>query len=818
MTARTLSDWLAGVASGDALLAAWHEASRDPLANYELMALAAAARAGRTRTAITIAVPSGRSRLPLLAAVHAAALRLPGFPSPFSGGGAGPVALVTTQIARRAELTDLDAAGVPVSPGLHPARLRSDRLLAPLHARKPAVQGQEHRLLLVGLSARWVVPDMPPAAVVIDATDEPWQFATDATAWAAACGAVPIVFADIANHARLDDGVAFPCGWSQILATSPDESSAMTALAAVRGHAVVMTAGPLEGLPSSAALLGAARRHGPLPPMLVEASVLWRRLDELVVPMGTYDAACPRWHTPTLSERLEDLLEVRAEEFPPGWRAWAQTGWAGIKDGIAAAAAALRTSNPKSALLTEAVDADLRAGLVVDVAMPSRTARDALTWHLADAGVPIPADGSLIVRSLGDVGPWKPPRATLLAAPPARRLRQRMTAADVGPLSVLCYDHEIAPLRRILCDALDEPDTVGGPVGNLLPRALRLEPVIPAQRPAVMLTVTPREHGTHRRDAMILPHLADAVEIAGLAALKEPAQEADSDLPDENGSSPASSGNRPCHQSLVEAVPLTVVSLAGGQPTVVHLPADGKAARVLDGTVRRIPVREVLPGMLLAGLDSLTPFDRLRPLLPEARGPITRMLLAAWDQAIENALRRHGGPVRLATALRREGARISTPAVAAWVDEDRIGPRDDANVARVGGLAGHPVVAGHGHAIAAAMQHLRRLHQAIGRIVASPATFDAGAATEIEQLLGPDALSILEETVIYRITAVGTVTTVSGRALYRTSPALGEAGETMQQEAGDDRLRGRGRSAPPVPGGAKQRPASGGRASHCHCA
>ena len=100
-------------------------------------------------------------------------------------------------------------------------------------------------------------------------------------------------------------------------------------------------------------------------------------------------------------------------------RLWAQTGWAGIKEGLAAATAALRTSNAKSALLTEAVDADLRAGLMVDVAMPSRTARDALTWHLADAGVPIPADGSLIVRSLGDAGPWKPPRATLLAAPPA---------------------------------------------------------------------------------------------------------------------------------------------------------------------------------------------------------------------------------------------------------------------------------------------------------------------------------------------------------------------------------------------------------------
>ena len=99
---------------------------------------------------------------------------------------------------------------------------------------------------------------------------------------------------------------------------------------------------------------------------------------------------------------------------------------------------------------------------------------------------------------------------------------------------------------------------------------------------------------------------------------------------------------------------------------VVHVPADGTAARVLGGAVRRIPVLDVLPGMLLAGLDGLTPFDRLRPLLPEARGPVTRMLLAAWDQALTTALRHAGGPAgprqgtgsRPGTDLRAGGGRL----------------------------------------------------------------------------------------------------------------------------------------------------------------
>ena len=220
MSPGSLAAWLSDAASRDALLAAWQAAPDQPLADYETGALAAAARAGKTRTPITIATPGGRSRLPLLAAVHAAALRLPGFPSPFSRRDPGPVALVTTQVVRRAELAALDAAGVPVSPALHPARLRADRLVAPLPGGKPMPQDPRQLLLLVGPSARWAIPRVPPTVVVIDAADEPWQFAADAAAWAQACGATPVVFTDIARRTWLEDSVTYPCGWSQILAAS----------------------------------------------------------------------------------------------------------------------------------------------------------------------------------------------------------------------------------------------------------------------------------------------------------------------------------------------------------------------------------------------------------------------------------------------------------------------------------------------------------------------------------------------------------------------------------------------------------------------
>ena len=172
--------------------------------------------------------------------------------------------------------------------------------------------------------------------------------------------------------------------------------------------------------------------------------------------------------------------------------------------------------------------------------------------------------------------------------------------------------------------------------------------------------------------------------------------------------------------------------------------------------------------MLVIALDGLTPFDRLRPLLLEARGPVTRMLLTAWDQALTMALGSTGGPTALAAALADGGATVTASAVAAWVDEDRIGPQDAENVTRVGRLARHPVVAENGHAIAERHAGPAQLHQAVGRAVAKPG--ETGAAEELERLLGPDAVSVLAETVVYRVLAVGEVITVQRNVLYAASP------------------------------------------------
>jgi hypothetical protein len=773
-TGASFAAWLHARSKADALLDAWANQGDARLSDFETNALAMAALAGKTSTPMTVAIPSGRARLPLLAAVHAALMRLTGFPSPFSSEQRGPVALVTRQTIRRDELAQLDAAGVRVSPALNPVRLRADGRVAPLPSGTPRVQRPTDLLLLVHPSSHWGIAALLPSTVVIDAVHESDDFVDEALAWTATCHATPIVFADIARRAWKPGTTVYPCGWSAIAAqhtaSGPDD---LSRFAATRGHAAAISAGPQAGLAGAAALLAEARRsQGSFPPSLVDAAVLWRRLDELAVPLSTYDAACPRWHSPTLTERIEDIEGIRASDFPHHWRTWAETSWALLKGHLLRAADALADTNTKERLLVELVDADLRSKAPVDIATSSRVARDAIVRHLAAVGVPFPLDGALTVRSLGDPEAWGPPRATLLLAPPTRALRNRMVAADIGTVNVLSYDHELPALDAALVDALCEPTLHSDVVKALTPTALDLILDLPFERPAIVVSRLmppgPESAGPSRS----LITLADAVDIAGssaFAVIGDVDESGPVDLPDSDDEP----GRVHFNGTPRAAIPLTVAAsgTSASREATVLLPVDANVTRILNGRVQRIQASEIEPGMLLTGLDGKTPFERLRPLLVDSRGAMTNMLLTAWEHALDMALIKAAGATGLAQILRGTGASITANAVAGWSRDERIGPGDAANVRRVGEYAPHPVVAGSAAAIAAVMRNLRMLHRSVGRVLATVHSASSDGVAELELLLGPDALSLVNQIVVWRVLAVGQQTTVKPHTLYRPLPA-----------------------------------------------
>jgi hypothetical protein len=604
----------------------------------------------------------------------------------------------------------------------------------------------------------------PPAAVIIDGANVDDAFLEAANSWARETAAPTVVFEDAARRRWPEGALVHSCGWAAINAATPSAEDDVATLAPLRGHVAVADVGPEPHLAAAAALLADARRRGSFPLSLVEAATLWRRLDELAVPLDLYDAACSRWHTPPLSERLDDISKVRASDFPSGWRTWAEACWAGIKDGLSASRSTLTKPGVKAVLLAHLIDEELLAGRSVDIALPSRTARDAVVRYLAETGVLIPDDGRLTVRSLGDVEAWGPPRTTLLAAPPTRALSHRLTSADIGALNVLCYSHEVQALRSSLRRNLDEPLTLSGPVAQLGPVALTFDFDLPASRPAIVLSAMAgsaiKAPGNHADFA----HLAAAADIAALEALKSRTDDELSDLPgDDIDGDLIESDVRPDGDGPHAVVAITVVALGQTDERIVRVGVDRTVLRVMADTAVRIPILELQPSMLIADITGPTAFERLRPMLLDSRGPASRLFLAAWDQALHIAEQRSGGMSQLSAILTARGSAVGRAAVAAWTDADRIGPRSAKDVARIGDLSEHPVVIDNSRAIAAVMVHLRTLHQAVGRAIVGAIASKGGAAEQLESMLGSDAMTVVNDTIVYRVIKVGTPTVGSGR-------------------------------------------------------
>jgi hypothetical protein len=548
------------------------------------------------------------------------------------------------------------------------------------------------------------------------------------------------------------------------MSTLPSSRDPLLTFAVERGQVAAHLVGSAPELATASSLISAASRRGAFPAQLGEAATLLRRLSELVVPVDVYDAACHRWHTPTLTERVEDLADVRSSSFPKGWRTWAETSWAAIKHGVLTAAQ-VEGPSPKQQHLLDLVDAELSARRELDIAVPSRTARDALVRFLGEAGIPLPTDGSLSIRSIRDEEPWGPPRASVLVSPLSWSTRRRLTGADIGALNVLCYEHELRPLQRSLMGALSEADNDWRSLHSLLPPQLdtddQPERHIEVAVRVVHVVTSPQSSTGSLRGAL------DAIDMAALTALEDPQQDS-LDLPDDDD--PGEAGSRiPASRSVtrdVLACPVVVSPMGSDATFRVNLPTGARVTRIIGEASSRAPVLSLASGMLIVGVDGLSPFERLRPLLLEARGPVARLFMAAWDQALEMALRASGGSRELTAWLQRDGASILPAAVAEWTAPERIGPIDKENVARVGAIANHSVVSAHAAAIADVMAGLRQLHRSVGALIAGGRP-DANALDQIEQLVGPDGVSIAQQIVVYRVIEVQQPALVPASTLYR---------------------------------------------------
>ena len=155
-------------------------------------------------------------------------------------------------------------------------------------------------------------------------------------------------------------------------------------------------------------------------------------------------------------------------------------------------------------------------------------------------------------------------------------------------------------------------------------------------------------------------------------------------------------------------------------PRVLLLAEHALVDRLVGGRLRPVPAASLEPGMkVLATNTSGGVFSALRPYLDRLHGTGTRFWLDQWDRALQDAAAANGGPVVLAQRLVDWARRSPPQSVAGWASPYRIGPRDPANVARVGELAHHAVVSHHHPRIHAVMRGVRVEHGRLGRQLAS---------------------------------------------------------------------------------------------------
>jgi hypothetical protein len=796
----------------------------------------------RRGTNLLIRLPGGVHRVPLLAAAMIAAEsldvpqselnRLSGTDPP-----PGPVALVTTRIVRRSELDLLDASSVPVAPALHPHRLRGDGLASPVRGGQPRLVTGAARLLFVAPTTGFpAVLGVAPRVVIIDAAAEPaCDWLPAARSWASAHGSIVITIADLheeiaspsvirdarpdlvpaTGHAGIaarpslaaEDEHLWIVDWPWLArigcsyATEPspcrdDAEQRITAQARGRAHLLAVEDASLAGLAEVRERLGRLRdpRGRPAPWPVCRAARLTRLLTELPTRVGDYDRVVPRYGGRTLRRLLDDVLDADAcNDFPASWRPRVAADWGAVRAILTAAHDALAHRNPLTEAIADLVEDAYRRGQQLDIACGSRSARDALTGRLVSSGTLRIEDPPLVtIRSISSVEASGSHEATLLIGPPAARWRQRLTAADLGRLTVLGTSADSTQIYRSLRSAYSDPgreEARNARCATLaaLTDAIADENEANGDELRVGLTTQIAERSPAAQ--LKLPDPSALV----AAALMEPPGNPGPDLADLEAE-PAnlrdfSKPDLPWLSRRLLAVPVIVRSTAmdeAGPPTAFLLAMAARVQRLRDDKVQLLPVTQIAAGMTLIGIsepERRTLFDRIRPLLAEQRPHVAALLLQLWRVAFDDALAVCGSIVDLAGRLGELGAEITSSAVAQWSDPRRIGPEDQANVARIGQIADSSVVVGEAARIAAVMRAARAHHAAVGsalvRLAGWHASGDGAALDRAADRLGAEVTDLAADLTAWRVVAIGAPVLAPASALRRPM-RIDEATQTSQ--------------------------------------
>lgn len=811
------------------LLEAWTVAGPDrpALGTVERDLLTVVDLSVRQGRDLLIRQPGGLDRLPLLAAVMIATdtlsitetelNRVVGAEAP-----PGPVALVTPRLIRRSELDQLDAASVRLAPALHPFRLRGDGLASSVQGGRPRLVTGAGRLLFVAPTTGFPpVIGVPPRVVVIDsaAEIEPGWLA-GARKWAAEHTNIVITFAELHQELRELRGIGLEdepspnttpftstppprtdsescwiADWPWLcrnrdplpMTLRPDSNVKCSGITETRGtaHLIAVDDPGLIGIAGVRERLARLRDPGGRPPPwpVCRAARLVRLLAELPTRTSDYDRIAPRYGGRTLRRLLDDVMDADPRnDFPDWWRVRVAADWGAVRAGLKAVHQALTEDNPLTNVVADLAEDAYRRRQPLDILCGSRTARDALTGRLLSNGALRVEESPLVtIRSVGTIEGAGTHQHTLLIGPPAARWRHRLTAADLGQLTVVAPPGDRSLIHHALLRAYSEPSReIAGRTRCATLTAITGARADENELDGIDIPITVMMQTTERgtQQQVKLP----AINALVTAAMSEPSS-IDLDVTDLEGRPSGPQDPDDVGASLrgrkVLAVPVVAESTAPlrehSAPTMVFLlPMGGRVQRLRDNQVRLLPIADITAGMTVIGISEparRTLFDRVRPYLTEQRPQVARLLLQLWRIALDDACIVSGSSTELTARLADMGADISQAAVRQWTSSTRIGPEDPLNVARVGHVAGSTVVVGEAARIAAVMRAVRAHHAAVGNALGKLAAWHAiGDTAALEQsvdALGADITDLAADLTAWRVVAVGDAVLAPTSAIRR---------------------------------------------------
>jgi hypothetical protein len=457
-------------------------------------------------------------------------------------------------------------------------------------------------------------------------------------------------------------------------------------------------------------------------------------------------------------------------DFPDEWRVRVAADWGAVRAGLKAAYEALTVRNPLTGAVADLVEDAYQRRQYLDILCGSRTAADALSGRLVNSGALRIEDSPLVtIRSVNTVDGAGVHQHTLLVGPPAARWRSRLTAADLGELTVVTALGDQSLVHRALLSAYSEPS-------RELANRTRCETLsaltgVPADGDEldgvdIPIVVTTQAAEPSQKLQIKLPTASALVE----AAMSEPPS-IDIDVSDLEAELAAPEDPTDTDVSLrgrtVLAVPIVAQSTASldkrTAPTLAFLlPLGGRVQRLRDDEVRLLAVADVTAGVTLIGIsepERRSLFDRIRPHLAEQRPQVARLLLQLWRIALDDACIASGSIAELTARLSDMGADVSYGAVRQWRTSNRIGPEDPTNVARVGRVASNALVVGEAGRIAAVMRAARAHHAAVGsalgKLAAWHAVGNTAALDRTVNTLGADITDLAADLTAWRVIAVG---------------------------------------------------------------